>query len=141
MNHTEPIQSENGLSGEPCLRVLVAEDDPVQASQLLRLVESMGYVVDTVASGTQCLGCLAEQGVDILILDIFMPDMDGAEVLQAIQSRPDIQPRKGTVLISGLDDEFAIQELLRQGASVFLTKPILSSTLQSVLGKLARSSA
>ncbi len=62
--------------------VLVVDDDPAVLSLVALFIREGGYDVLTAASGQDALGILAEQHVDLLITDLVMPEMDGAELVR-----------------------------------------------------------
>ena len=69
--------------------VLVVDDDPIHRSLLERIVTRLGYGVQTAQSGADALRLLdspAGQAIDILLLDLVMPDLDGMGVLHRLAS-------------------------------------------------------
>ena len=69
--------------------VLVVDDDPIHRSLLERIVTRLGYGVQTAQSGADALRLLdspAGQAIDILLLDLVMPDLDGMGVLNRLAS-------------------------------------------------------
>jgi CheY-like chemotaxis protein len=87
-------------AGQPP-RVLVLDDDPFMLDMLNDMLHSIGVdEVYTEASVRHALSTLAEQGPDVLICDLALPDMDGIEFLQAAAERGF---RGGVILLSGMD--------------------------------------
>ena len=65
--------------------VLVVDDDPSIRALIRLYLESAGYAVIEAADGKRAMTALDGQPVDLVILDIFMPEMDGLEVLQVLR--------------------------------------------------------
>jgi CheY-like chemotaxis protein len=87
-------------AGQPP-RVLVLDDDPFMLEMLNDMLHSIGVRdVYTEASTPHALSTLAEQGPDVLICDLALPDMDGIEFLQVAAQRGF---RGGVILLSGMD--------------------------------------
>ena len=73
--------------GQKILRVLVAEDNAVNQLLTKRLVENQGHTVVLVASGRQALEAIEAGNVDLVLMDVQMPDMNGFEATAAIRER------------------------------------------------------
>ncbi len=67
--------------------VLVVDDDPSIRALIRLYLEGAGYAVAEAADGRLAMATLAAQPVDLVILDIFMPEMDGLEVLQVLHEQ------------------------------------------------------
>jgi len=65
--------------------VLVVDDDPSIRALIRLYLEGAGYGVIEAADGRRGMQALSEQAVDLVVLDIFMPEMDGLEVLQVLR--------------------------------------------------------
>jgi len=99
--------------------VLVVEDDRDIRDLLRRYLERAGHTVLTTASGGQALHLLETGTVDLVLLDLGLPDVDGLEVLDAARARRSIPV---VVLTARSSVEDRIQGL-RQGADDYVTKP------------------
>jgi CheY-like chemotaxis protein len=69
------------------MRVLVIEDNREQRDFLRVALESAGHQVLTAAHGREALGYLNGQSVDVVLTDLFMPEMDGIELIAALRQR------------------------------------------------------
>jgi two-component system response regulator AtoC len=117
------------------LQILIAEDEPHQRAFMERVCREGGHRVEAVADGRSCLDALGHRRFDLLFLDLFMPELDGVGVLREMREREGrVWPR--VVVISSQDDESVIEETLRLGASVYLTKPMAAQTVQKVLDQM-----
>lgn len=68
-------------------KVLIVDDDPVIRMLLTEYLSTHGHSVEALCHGSACLDRLRTDKPDILILDVFMPDMTGQEVLRLIRER------------------------------------------------------
>jgi PAS domain S-box-containing protein len=116
----------------PGLRVLMAEDDPVAADATREMLESLGCRVTAVADGRAAVERYGADpgGFDVILLDLLMPRLGGAEALLEILR---VRPEAVVVLMSGFDPQADVDRLLRSGAAAFLRKPFHSADLAAVL--------
>jgi two-component system, NtrC family, nitrogen regulation response regulator NtrX len=109
-------------------RILVVDDEPEIRHSLSGVLEDEGYVARAVESGEACLEtlrthCFENQGFELVLLDIWMPGMDGMEVLTCIQEIPATE-RPIVVVISGHGSVEAAVKATKLGAFDFLEKPL-----------------
>jgi signal transduction histidine kinase len=97
------------------IRVLYAEDDPNVASVVRSYFEHFGpeCTLEVVVNGQACLDRMAEGGVDVLLLDLVLPDIDGLRILGELAMRRDRTP---VVMISGHGQNDLAVRALRAGA-------------------------
>ena len=123
-------------------RILIADDEPDIRSVLALYMENAGYGVVEAADGQQALDVLAAQPVDLCLLDIMMPVLDGYHVLKRIRETSDVP----VIVISakGQDPEKILG--LNLGADDYMVKPFnpleavarVNSLLRRVSGSMAR---
>jgi len=104
-------------------RILVVDDEPEIRRSLAGVLEDEGYRVDTVESGESCLEALPGAGFELVLLDIWLPGIDGMEVLERIQAVP-FAERPVVVVISGHGSIEAAVRATKLGAFDFLEKPL-----------------
>ncbi|HTQ04398.1 MAG TPA: response regulator [Polyangiaceae bacterium] len=107
-------------------RVLVVDDEQVVRRQVRRILEKHGYVVLEAQDGRSALAELERERVDLVVLDVTMPELDGTEVVLEARARGHAMP---IVLVSGYAD-FPLETRLERGMySDFLPKPFALADL------------
>ena len=104
-------------------RVLVADDDADLRGMLVDALTLAGHQVTGAADGLQALGAIQQREFDVVILDIFMPELGGLDVLAAVRRR---HRRTAVIAMSGGADRVATEPLARaaaMGAARTFTKP------------------
>ncbi len=104
-------------------RILVVDDEPAIRNSLSGVLEDEGYIAETAGSGEACLEILRGSIFEVVLLDIWMPGMDGMEVLERIQEMP-LPERPVIVVISGHGSIEAAVKATKLGAFDFLEKPL-----------------
>jgi DNA-binding response OmpR family regulator len=105
---------------EPAV-ILVVDDDPSCRDIAARLLRLDGHRVVTADGGEECLRLVREQRIDLILLDIMMPQMDGFAVCRALREMGSTIP---VILLTAKDDNDTRIEGIHLGVSEFLTKPI-----------------
>jgi two-component system nitrogen regulation response regulator NtrX len=104
-------------------RILVVDDEPEIRRSLAGVLEDEGYRAETAESGEACLDALPGAGFELVLLDIWLPGVDGMEVLERIQAIP-FAERPEVVVISGHGSIEAAVKATKLGAFDFLEKPL-----------------
>ncbi|WP_127522278.1 response regulator [Mesorhizobium sp. Z1-4] len=118
-------------------RILIVDDSPINCEIFMETLRNWGYDCCAVERGRLALDFLdhaAEMGagVDLMVLDYQMPDMNGAEVLTALRGRTATRDLP-VILLTSVDHGLAFRELKAAGASAILTKPARSSALHAAI--------
>ncbi len=101
--------------------ILIVDDEPGVRSALTGVLEDEGYAVEAVASGEACLDRLTRGPVDLIVLDVWLPGMDGLATLARLRER---QVDAQVVLISGHGNIESAVRAIKMGAFDFVEKPL-----------------
>jgi two-component system nitrogen regulation response regulator NtrX len=104
-------------------RILIVDDEPLIRQSLAGVLEDEGYLAHSVDSGEKCLEELGRNSYDLLLLDVWLPGMDGLETLSRIQEIP-FADRPVVVIISGHGTIETAVRATKLGAFDFLEKPL-----------------
>lgn len=115
-------------------RVLVADDGPINRAVAEALARSLGHVVSSVDCGQAALDRLEQESFDVLLLDLQMPDLDGATVCRRIRAHSTPAVRDVRVIaLTGATREEAQRQSMLGGMDGFLTKPVTGVQLAEAL--------
>jgi len=110
-------------------RILVVDDEPAIRQTLSAVLEDEGFRVKSAESGEECLAEAGAHSYDVVLLDVWLPGMDGLETLEALQKLPPGE-RPEVVMISGHGSIETAVRATKLGAFDFLEKPL---TIDKVL--------
>ena len=113
------MQSNQPIAGT----ILVADDQPSNRELLEELLTTQGFTVITACDGASVLEVLARVQVDLVLLDVMMPHLNGFEVCERIKNNPETYLIP-VVLITALCDKQDRIEGIKVGADDFLTRPV-----------------
>lgn len=115
--------------------VLVIDNEPDQVDIMSQIIAKLGHEVMSAVSGTDALKLLEAKAVDIVFLDLIMPDMDGTELCERIKS---LNPRAVVFAFSGHVALYDPEKLKKVGFAGTISKPIdigqISRAIEDVLG-------
>lgn len=121
------------------VKVLVVDDDPGILTVVRRNLDARGYVVASASRGAEALRQLAMEDMDLVILDLMLPDMDGLDVLRRMRQISDTPP---VIVLSAKVEGPTKVEALDSGADDYLTKPFdMEELLARVRAVLRRESS
>jgi signal transduction histidine kinase/CheY-like chemotaxis protein len=133
----QPINDAASSHNEHNLTVLVAEDDNINFMLFKKIMDISKYTIIRAINGLEAVNiCIVNPNIDIVLMDIKMPLMDGFEALEKIKEiRPELHIIAQTAYASSDDRE----RIIKAGFSGYVTKPInreeLMATIQEVLQK------
>jgi PAS domain S-box-containing protein len=135
-----PLIARFSLSGGPepaeKLRILVAEDNPVNQRLISRLLEKRGHSVVLTGNGAQALAVLEQEEFDLVLMDIQMPEMDGLEATAALRGR-ERGTRQPVIALTAHAMKGDPEKFLAAGMDGYLAKPIRAEELDQLLTKYA----
>ncbi len=119
------------------MRILIVEDDAALANGLRRILESEGYAVDVMPKGEQAVAAAQREHVDLMIVDVGLPGMDGFEVVRRLRAAGQALPVLVLTARDALDDRVHGLDL---GADDYMAKPFAMPELAARVRALIRRS-
>ncbi len=135
MDSIKVIHSNKG--GNPPLRILLAEDSPTNQLLVTYNLEQAGYVVEVVDNGQKAVRALEEQDFDLVLMDVFMPEMDGLEATQIIRQKEQGSERRIPIIaMTGTETQEHRQKCLAAGMDGFVSKPVTRNEFDATIASL-----
>jgi signal transduction histidine kinase/DNA-binding response OmpR family regulator len=137
----EPGQREisapdDGAAPSAPLRILLVEDNPVNRTVALRLLERLGHEADTAANGREALERLESASYDVVLMDVQMPEMDGLEASREICARWPASRRPRIIAMTAEAMEGDREQCLAAGMEDYLVKPVTLDQLEAALERV-----
>jgi DNA-binding response OmpR family regulator len=104
-------------------RILIVDDDPNTLEILRRWLNREGYATVSADNGPACLDALGKEAVDVIVLDVMMPGMDGLQVCERLREHATWRTIP-VVLLTAKDDIETRSRGMLLGVSEYLTKPV-----------------
>ncbi|MGB6220772.1 response regulator [Haloferula sp.] len=104
-------------------KILIADDGRVMRTVITAKLAEKDYSVTAVASGREALESIEQEPVDLVVLDIHMPDMDGLETLRHLRQRY-TAIQLPVIMATANDEDEDVIESFEAGANDFVSKPI-----------------
>ncbi len=125
---------ENKMSPEPLSSyfIIVIDDDPVMRLSCFKILDKIGYQVETFEDGIQGLERIQEKKPDLLVVDLKMPKIGGMEVISRVHK---IDPDICIVVITGYATIGTAVEAMKTGAYDFLPKPFTPDELRLIVNR------
>lgn len=117
----EPMATENTHRDEGS-RILVVDDNEMNRDLLVRRLQRQGYEVMTANDGVAALEILDSHRVDLILLDIMMPNLDGYQVLERMKA-DEYLSNLPVIMITAVDELDSAVKCIEMGADDYLTKP------------------
>lgn len=117
-------------------KILIVDDNPKYLSEALPM---FGYTVEVVTNGVDALKSLEKENnkIDLVLLDVMMPQMDGWETLKAIRSNPATKYLP-VIMITAVSEEHKIVSGLKYGADDYIVKPFVLPNLLARIEAMLR---
>jgi DNA-binding response OmpR family regulator len=120
------------------ITVLLVEDDPAARQGLELALSRLGYGVRAAATGEAALDGLGDGPVDVVVLDVMLPGVDGFEVCRRLRRLSNVP----VIMLTARGDDFDVVAGLEAGADDYVVKPaeprVLDARIRAVLRRLAR---
>jgi class 3 adenylate cyclase len=120
------IHERNGEKGD----LLVVDDNRVNRLLVARTLEQLGHRVAFAENGRQALEALRARPVDLVLLDIEMPEMNGYQTLEALRADPKLHDIP-VVMMSSVDEVDSVARCIEMGAEDYLFKPVNAVLLRA----------
>ncbi|HEY3284826.1 MAG TPA: PAS domain S-box protein [Armatimonadota bacterium] len=128
-----PVTSSSGM------RVLVAEDNPINQKVIRLMLEKRGCTCDVAGNGAAALEALSSSAYDVVLMDVQMPVMDGFEATRALRLREAGAPARTPVIaMTAHAMEGDRERCLSAGMDDYVSKPVAPGELDRVLASLPR---
>jgi DNA-binding response OmpR family regulator len=114
--------------------VLLVEDDQAVRRAMTEALRDAGHVVQPVGTALDALGTVTKNEVDLVVLDLGLPDLDGYEALRMLRGVSEVP----VIIATARTDEPTIVRLLKTGADDYITKPFSSDVLTARVGAVLR---
>jgi DNA-binding response OmpR family regulator len=115
-------------------QVLLVEDDAAIRTALVRALREQGHAVAAVGSGLPALAAAVESRPDVVLLDLGLPDIDGADVLSMLRAVSDVP----VIVATARDDEASLVRLLDLGADDYVIKPFTAAAMTARIRAVLR---
>ncbi len=119
------------------MRVLIVEDNPTDRLLIEDIVLARGHQVDSFAEAESAWSLAQEEPFPLILLDLWLPGMDGLELCRRLRSLPE-SDQSVILVITGVDRREILEEVLEAGANDYLTKPVAGPLLHVRLGVAER---
>jgi len=116
------------------LKIMVAEDNPVNQLLILKILERLGYAPVLAKTGTEVLELLNREYYDLVLMDVQLPEMNGLDATRYIRSHHTRQPVIVAITASAMVDDR--EECYQAGMDNYLSKPIRLEALMTVLKEI-----
>jgi DNA-binding response OmpR family regulator len=117
------------------LKLLIVEDQKTILEELVEVLKKQGYAVFKAVTGKEAIALIHEQEPQIIILDLYLDDMSGLNVLKEAKA---VNPKTCVIVLTGFDVETTRQKAFALGADYFLIKPIPWAVLKEYLAQVSK---
>lgn len=138
--NTQDTGSEVFITDLQALRILVAEDNPINRQVFQEFLSELGHSVQTVSDGQEALDIVGRKSFDLILMDIQMPRLDGLEAARRIRQGAcgPVAAELPIIALTAYAMSGDRERFLSAGMTDYLGKPIPLDTLQSAVNRFAR---
>lgn len=119
-------------------RILVVDDDENILNLEKTILEQKGFSVTTAGGGNEALKVLAEEGFDLILLDVMMPEVDGFSVCRKIKNDPRLKDIP-VIFLTAKGGGEALAEGFESGAVMYINKPFTANKLLTIVNTMLES--
>jgi ligand-binding sensor domain-containing protein/signal transduction histidine kinase/CheY-like chemotaxis protein len=136
---SEPKQTERNERSSERYRILLAEDNLINQRFAIRTLEKMGHTIIVVQNGAEALAALMSQKVDLVLMDVQMPEMDGLAATREIRKRElGSQEHMPVIAMTAHAMKGDRENCLDSGMDDYIAKPIARVELQQVIERVMK---
>ena len=136
---TEPVETSPGpavtMAERLPLKILLAEDNPVNQKLAVRVLSKLGYQVDVAGNGVEALEALERADYDVVLMDVHMPEMDGLEATRRIRERWPMTEHPRIIAMTAGALETDRELCINAGMQDYVGKPIQIEELVAALSQ------
>lgn len=129
---SEPKVEIQSIEGK---RILLAEDNPTNRMVVSRILEKQGVDLTVSKNGVEALVCLENCGFDLLLTDVFMPEMGGKELVEILRKGQTPNTQIPVIALTAMGDIHEAEELKEHGVDRVILKPFNSKELIQAIGE------
>jgi DNA-binding NtrC family response regulator len=118
------------MSGTKKKKVLVVDDDKDTCSQMILLLELLGYEALRAGNATEAVAVFKEHAVDAVLTDLVLPDKRGTLLVHDLHA---LRPTVPVIILTAYPSQDTVVEALRENSYTYLTKPISGEEIKTVL--------
>jgi CheY-like chemotaxis protein len=127
------------VTAKNALRVLIAEDNPVNQKIAVAVLKNLGHTGVVVNDGEKALRCLSQLQFDFVLMDVMMPNMDGLQALAALRAlEQQGRAHMPVIMLTSNDFPDDRQRFLQAGADGYLVKPLDQGQLLTEIQRVLR---
>jgi len=116
-------------------RILLVDDDPLVLELLGISIGSFGFDFMTAQNGREAIDILKRKNFEIVITDMAMPEVDGMQLLKYVTAN---HPQTDVIVITGYTGTFSYVDVIKAGASDFISKPFNTDELEAKINRIIR---
>ena len=125
----DPAPGDNGL------RVLLVEDERTNQIIAAARLKGLGYAVDVASDGGEAVAAVEATDYDVVLMDLFMPKMDGLEATRVIRTLPGSAGTVPVIALTGSSGDCYVGACLEAGMDDFLSKPFTDAFLEAAIDR------
>ncbi|MCK9442300.1 MAG: PAS domain S-box protein [Methanothrix sp.] len=137
LGQTMPTAAGPALDLPGKVRILLAEDNPVNQKVALAMLKRLGFRTDVVANGREAVKAMQTVAYDLVLMDCQMPEMDGFEATRAVRQKesPALNPSIPIIAMTASAMQADRERCLQAGMSDFIAKPVQPRELAEMLAR------
>ncbi len=121
-NAYQNVNCKNKQMNKSNHRVLIVDDNRINRLKLNRALNLENYDICEASGGQEALEMLQSENIELVLLDVMMPDVDGYQVLEQMKGDPHLK-NIPVIMVSAIEEQEDVDRCLSMGAADYITKP------------------